>query len=70
MGDRAAKDALFSEFAAVGKVLASPKRLELLDLLAQGPRTVEDLPAAAGLGRPPAGPPAAAAGRRARHVPS
>lgn len=50
MGDRVAKDALFTEFAAVGKVLGSPKRLELLDLLAQGARSVEDLASAAGLG--------------------
>lgn len=50
MGDRAAKDALFAEFAAVGKALGSPKRLELLDLLAQGPRSVEDLARAADLG--------------------
>ena len=50
MGDRAAKDALYTEFAAVGKALASPKRLELLDLLAQGSRSVEDLAAAADLG--------------------
>lgn len=49
-GDRAAKDALFAEFAAVGKALGSPKRLELLDLLAQGPRSVEDLAHAADLG--------------------
>jgi rhodanese-related sulfurtransferase len=50
MGERASKDALFAEFAAVGKVLGSPKRLELLDLLAQGPRSVEDLASAADLG--------------------
>lgn len=50
MGDRAAKDALYAEFAAVGKTLGNPKRLELLDLLAQGPRSVEDLAASAGLG--------------------
>ncbi|MGH3332630.1 MAG: ArsR/SmtB family transcription factor [Nocardioidaceae bacterium] len=50
MGDRAAKGALFTEFAAVGKALGSPKRLELLDLLAQGSRSVEDLAAAAELG--------------------
>ncbi|MEV6813915.1 metalloregulator ArsR/SmtB family transcription factor [Micromonospora sp. NPDC051296] len=50
MGDRTAKDALFAEFAAVGKALGSPKRLELLDLLAQGPRSVEDLARAADLG--------------------
>jgi len=43
MNERVAKDALFAEFAAVGKVLGNPKRLELLDLLAQGPRSVEDL---------------------------
>lgn len=49
MGDRGRKDALFAEFAAVGKALGSPKRLELLDLLAQGPRSVEDLAGEAGL---------------------
>jgi rhodanese-related sulfurtransferase/DNA-binding transcriptional ArsR family regulator len=50
MHDRGAKDALYAEFAAIGKVLGSPKRLELLDLLAQGPRSVEELAAAADLG--------------------
>ena len=50
MGSRVAKDVLFGEFANVGKALASPKRLELLDLLAQGPRSVDDLATAAGLG--------------------
>jgi DNA-binding transcriptional ArsR family regulator len=50
MADRAAKDALYAEFAAVGKVLGHPKRLELLDLLAQGPRSVEHLARAADLG--------------------
>jgi len=50
MGDRAAKDTLFTEFAVVGKALASPKRLELLDLLAQAPRSVEDLARTADLG--------------------
>ena len=50
MGDRARKDALFAEFASVGKVLGNPKRLELLDLLAQGPRSVESLADAAALG--------------------
>ena len=44
MGDhRAFKDQLYGELARVGKALASPQRLELLDLLAQGARTVEDL---------------------------
>jgi DNA-binding transcriptional ArsR family regulator len=50
MGDRTRKDALFAEFAAVGKVLGNPRRLELLDLLSQGPRSVESLAEAAGLG--------------------
>lgn len=50
MSDRSSKDALFAEFAAVGKVLGNPKRLELLDLLAQGPRSVEDLAETASLG--------------------
>jgi DNA-binding transcriptional ArsR family regulator len=50
MGERAAKEALYVEFAAVGKVLGNPKRLEVLDLLAQGPRSVEDLAAAAAVG--------------------
>ncbi|WP_203336787.1 ArsR/SmtB family transcription factor [Nocardioides limicola] len=50
MGERAAKEALYAEFAAVGKVLGHPKRLEILDLLAQGPRSVEELAAATDLG--------------------
>ncbi|GGK76803.1 transcriptional regulator [Planomonospora parontospora subsp. parontospora] len=50
MGDAAAKTALFEAFASVGKALASGKRLELVDLLAQGERSVEALAQAAGLG--------------------
>ena len=50
MGDAQRKTALYEEFARVGKALASPRRLELLDLLAQGQRSVEDLAAQAGLG--------------------
>jgi rhodanese-related sulfurtransferase/DNA-binding transcriptional ArsR family regulator len=50
MGDRTRKDALFAEFAAVGKVLGNPGRLELLDLLSQGARSVESLAGAADLG--------------------
>lgn len=50
MGDRSAKDALYAEFAAVGKALGNPKRLELLDLLAQGPRSVDALATTADLG--------------------
>jgi rhodanese-related sulfurtransferase len=37
------KDHLFEQFARVGKALASPKRLEIVDLLAQGERTVEEI---------------------------
>jgi rhodanese-related sulfurtransferase len=37
------KDRLFEQFARIGKALASPKRLEILDLLAQGERTVEEV---------------------------
>lgn len=44
------KEALFEQFAAVGKALGNPKRLEIIDLLAQGPRSVEELAAAAALG--------------------
>jgi rhodanese-related sulfurtransferase len=37
------KDALFEAIALMGKAFASPRRLELLDLLAQAPRTVDQL---------------------------
>jgi rhodanese-related sulfurtransferase len=43
MQDRRKKDTLFEAIALMGKAFASPRRLELLDLLAQGPRTVEEL---------------------------
>ena len=42
-GRRAAKSRLFDEFARVAKGLASPKRCELIDLIAQGEHTVENL---------------------------
>ena len=41
--NRAFKDAIYEQFARVGKALSSPRRIELLDLLSQGPRTVEAL---------------------------
>lgn len=50
LGDREHKTALFDQFARVGKALASGKRLELLDLLAQGERDVASLAEAADLG--------------------
>ena len=43
MSSRQAKDALFEAIASMGKAFASPRRLELIDLLAQGPRTVDEL---------------------------
>ena len=43
MGDRAAKEELFDAFAAVAKALASGRRAELVDVLAQGERSVEEL---------------------------
>jgi rhodanese-related sulfurtransferase len=43
MQARKTKDLLFEQVARVGKALASPKRLELLELLAQGENTVEAL---------------------------
>lgn len=43
MGDRAAKDALFEGFAQVAKALASGRRTEVVDLLAQGERSVDDI---------------------------
>ena len=43
MSSREAKDGLFEAIALMGKAFASPVRLELLDLLAQAPRSVEEL---------------------------
>jgi rhodanese-related sulfurtransferase len=48
MGSRPEKDALFEAIALMGKAFASPRRLELLDLLAQAPRNVDDLARASG----------------------
>lgn len=47
MSHRPFKQRLYSQFARVGRTLASERRLELLDLLAQGPRHVEALAAEA-----------------------
>lgn len=49
MPNRAFKDAIYEQFARLGKAVAAPKRLELLDLLGQGPRTVEALAGQAAL---------------------
>ena len=40
-GHREFKDALYTQFARIGHALSSPKRIELLDLLSQGEKTVE-----------------------------
>lgn len=41
--ERIWKDQLYQEFARIGKCLSSPKRLELLDLLSQGSKSVDQL---------------------------
>src|SRR4051795_1888341 len=48
MGSCREKDAVFEAIALMGKAFASPRRLELLDLLAQAPRTVDELARASG----------------------
>lgn len=45
---RSFKNAVYGQLARAGKALSSPKRLELLDLLSQSPRTVEALAKEAG----------------------
>jgi len=44
------KGAIYEQFARIGKAISNPGRLELLDLLCQGPRTVEALAKEANLG--------------------
>jgi DNA-binding transcriptional ArsR family regulator len=41
--DRRFKERLYAQFARLGKALSSPSRLEILELLAQGERTVDSL---------------------------
>ena len=48
VGDRAAKDALFDGFAEVAKALGNGRRAELIDVLAQGERHVDELAAEIG----------------------
>jgi rhodanese-related sulfurtransferase len=47
--NRLFKDAIYEQFGRIGKAVSSPKRLELLDLLCQGPRSVEVLAKESGL---------------------
>ena len=49
MSSERPKRALLSQFAAVAKALGHPHRLELLELIAQGERSVESVAAVAGL---------------------
>src|SRR5207244_9611815 len=48
-GHREFKDRLYGQFARIGKALSSPHRLEILELLAQGERTVDSLATEIGL---------------------
>ena len=49
LSGREVKDGLYDQFARIGKAVAHPKRIELLELLCQGERSVEVLAQAAGL---------------------
>jgi class 3 adenylate cyclase/rhodanese-related sulfurtransferase len=48
VGSRAAKDALFDAFASVSRALASGRRVEIVDLLAQSERSLEEVATAIG----------------------
>jgi rhodanese-related sulfurtransferase len=50
--NRRFKTAIYEQFARIGKAISNPSRLELLDLLCQGPRTVEVLAKESNLGLP------------------
>lgn len=50
MEGREAKDLLYEQFARAAKAVSSPKRIELLELLAQGEHTVEALAHGTGMG--------------------
>ena len=43
MSDREAKNSLFDAFAEVAKALGSGRRAEIVDVLAQGERSVDDI---------------------------
>jgi rhodanese-related sulfurtransferase len=43
MQARELKDGVYAQLARIGKAVSAPKRIELLELLGQGPRTVESL---------------------------
>ena len=45
MNNRSLKDLLYEQVSRVGKALSSPKRLEILEMLAQGEKAVETISA-------------------------
>lgn len=47
MTEREIKDLLYTQVARIGKAVASPKRLELIELLAQAEKSVDQLAAEA-----------------------
>ena len=49
MTGREAKDALYAQFSRIAKAASNPKRIELLELLDQVERSVEELSAATGM---------------------
>jgi len=49
MNNRSLKDLLYEQVARVGKALSSPKRLEILEMLAQGEKAVETITAEVGI---------------------
>jgi len=49
MNNRALKDLLYEQVSRVGKALSSPKRLEILEMLAQGEKAVETITAEVGI---------------------
>ncbi|HOZ25703.1 MAG TPA: metalloregulator ArsR/SmtB family transcription factor, partial [Thermomonas sp.] len=49
MNNRSLKDLLYEQVTRVGKALASPKRLEILEMLAQGEKAVETIAGEVGI---------------------
>lgn len=49
MNNRVLKDLLYEQVARVGKALGSPKRLEMLEMLAQGEKAVENIASEVGI---------------------
>jgi rhodanese-related sulfurtransferase/DNA-binding transcriptional ArsR family regulator len=49
---REARDLLYAQFSRLGKAVSNPKRIELLELLAQAERSVDELASASGMDFP------------------